>query len=347
MDVPEHGSLTEFLTSMARMLQEGLGQGLRILVAFDRGGSFPAELAELRDLGIEFVTYERKPYPSLRRREFKEKVTIDGEVYWLHESRKKNLGKGRGRVRRICVLTPEGNQVNLLAVSEEPARRLLEVMVGRWVQENGFKHGVERWGINQLDGRKVEPYAPGTVIPNPARRRLENALRLARQREGDARRKLAHLKTGENGDKLREKLERDLAEATVAQERLMEQRPSVPKEIPLSESELAGKLVYHKSHYKTVLDTVRLACINAESDLAAILAPHLSKPAEAKKALANLFASIGDIYVSDRVIRVKLSPAGRKDELEAFKAFFDEINRRNLTLPGDIHRRPLIFSLHL
>jgi hypothetical protein len=30
-------------------------------------------------------------------------------------------------------------------------------MRGRWRQENGFKHGVERWGINQLDRRSTEP----------------------------------------------------------------------------------------------------------------------------------------------------------------------------------------------
>ena len=32
--------------------------------------------------------------------------------------------------------------------------------------------------MNQLDGRSVELYPPGTIIPNPARRRLEHALRL-------------------------------------------------------------------------------------------------------------------------------------------------------------------------
>ena len=74
---------------------------------------------------------------------------------------------------------PDGHQVNLLAVSQESKERLLEVMLGRWVQENAFKHGNERWGINQLDRRKVQPYAPETIIPNPARRRLDHALRLS------------------------------------------------------------------------------------------------------------------------------------------------------------------------
>ena len=347
IDVAEHGSLTEYLTPIAQTLRAGLGQSQRLLVAFDRGGAFAAELAELRDAGIEFVTYERRPYPLLAATAFADKVTIDDEEYWLHENRLRNLGRGRGRVRRICVRTPEGRQLNLLAVTEEPAWRLLEIMLGRWVQENGFKHGNERWGINQLDGRKVEPYAPETVIPNPARRRLDNALRLARHREGDARRKLAHLEDSKKNRKLLDQLEREIAESVSEQEKLETLRPSVPKKVPLSETELAGDLVHHDSHYKTVLDTVRIACANAESDLATVLAPHLSKPAEAKKALANLFAAPGSISVTNRAITVSLAPAGRKDELLAFCSLFDVVNGWKLTLPGDSQQRPLCFKTQL
>ncbi len=345
VDVPEHGSLTEYLTPTAATLRAGLGEAQRLLVAFDRGGAFPAQAAALRDAGVEFVTYERRPYPLLVKTAFTERVKVDGEEYALHESRLKNLGRGRGRVRRICVLTPEGRQVNLLAVSEEPSWRLLEIMLGRWVQENGFKHGNERWGINQLDGRKVAPYAPETMIPNPARRRLDNALTLARHREGEARRKLAHLANDKRA--LRENLEREVAEAVAEQERLEALRPTVPKRAPLSETELAGALVHHESHYKTVIDTVRIACANAEAELAVAMAPHLAKPAEAKKALANLFAAPGDIRVSRRRITIALSPAGRRDEIDAFQKFFDVVNDRNLTLPGDTHHRPLRFEIQL
>jgi hypothetical protein len=29
-----------------------------------------------------------------------------------------------------------------------------------------LKHQVERWGINHLDGRRVEEYPPDAIIPN-------------------------------------------------------------------------------------------------------------------------------------------------------------------------------------
>jgi hypothetical protein len=105
--------------------------------------------------------------------------------------------------------------------------------------------------------------------------------------------------------------------------------------------------VYHAGDYKTVLDTLRIACANAESELAATLAPHLRKPAEAKKALANLFAAPGRVRLAGGEIRVTLVPVGRDDEQEAFPVLCDVLNRWDLVLPGDAQRRPLRFRSQL
>jgi len=349
-DVPSNDSLTAWLQPVILMLRAALGKQKRLLVAFDRAGAFPEQMKKLRDGNIEFVTYERRPYPLLSSSAFDEQVVVrsdsnkEPEVIGIHESRNKNLGKGRGRVRRIALKMPDGHQVNLVAVSQEPKERLIEVMLGRWVQENAFKHGNERWGINQLDRRKVNPYAPDTVIPNPARRRLDHALRLARQREGDARRRLARLAAT---DPKRAKVENDLAESLTMQQQLESQRPHVPNKAPLHETELAGKLVYHPGEYKTLLDTIRIASANAESELAAALAPHLRRPREAKKALANLFAAPGNVRVNARSITVTLTPAGTPDELHAFEELFRAVNRWPLVLPGDPDRRHLRFRSQL
>lgn len=99
--------------------------------------------------------------------------------------------------------------------------------------------------------------------------------------------------------------------------------------------------MYHRGDYKTLLDTLRIACANAESELAATLGPHLRKPAEAKKALANLFAAPGRVRLVGGEIRVTLVPVGRDDEQEAFSVLCDVLNRWDLVLPGDARRRPL------
>ena len=340
--VPSHDSLSAQLLPIADRLRTALGADERIMLAFDRAGAHAEPLAALRDAGFEAVTYERKPYPEIAEVAFTP-TTICGEAVALHESRLRNLGKGRGRVRRIAVRTADGRQVNFLAVSKEPAERIVEVLWLRWRQENGFKHGVERWGINQLDGRGVEPYPPGTIIPNPARRRLDRALRIARGEEGDARRELARLPVGDR----REQAEQDLADALDRQAELESLRPSTPARAPLEDTELADTLVRHPDDYKAVIDTIRIVCANAESDLATVLAAHLRRPREAKKIVANLFTAPGKITVTESAIHVRLAPAANRSEREAIRQLLLAINGRRLTLPGDPKRLPLVFDLQV
>jgi hypothetical protein len=338
---PSHGSLPDHLFSIADMLRIGLGEPTRILLGFDRAGAFPETMAALRDEHLEFVTYERRPFPLLPPSAFGETISVDDEEIAINESRI-NLGAGRGRVRRIAIRTADERQINVVASSEASAERLVTVMYHRWRQENGFKHGVERWGINQLDGREVRRYPPDTIVPNPARRRLDHALRLACVREGMARRELARLP---EDHPRREKWASEMEVAIAEQNELLALRPSIPKSAELSKTELAEKLVHHAGLYKTLLDTVRIACANAEAELAFTLAPDLHKPAEAKKTLANLLAAPGRVKVHANAIAVSLAPAGTSAEREAFAVLLGEVNHSKPVLPGDPERRRLRFEV--
>ncbi|HET9749072.1 MAG TPA: hypothetical protein VFS06_07190, partial [Casimicrobiaceae bacterium] len=304
IDAPSHDTLCHWLLPIARRLREAVGVDERILLAFDRAASYPDELAELRDGGFEFVAYERKPYATLAETAFDRRVAVRGEVYGMCEQRLANLGRNRGRVRRISLRTPDEHQINLLAVSTLPPEDLVGILLGRegkddpsgrWQQENAFKHGVERWGTNQLDGRKVTPYPPGTIIPNPRRRRIERALAIARADEGRARCQLAELKPF---DKRRERVEADLADAIHRRVHLELMRPLVPKHAPIEDTELAGKLVHHTGELKIVVDTIRVVATNIEADLAEMIAPFLRRPREAKKVIANVFAAAGRVEVA-------------------------------------------------
>lgn len=339
IDVPEHGHLTHWLPPLADMLCDALGPDERVLVAFDRGGSFPEHLAQLRDMKIEFVTYERKPYRQYPRSHFDREFKDGQKRIRVHDTRT-NLGKGRGRVRRIALLMEDGRQVNLLAVSTLEAEELYRVARGRWRQENGFKHSNERWGQNQLDERSTEPVSPDMIIPNLARTRLDRAIRLARAREGKLRCDLAQ--PGLKAPK-RKKIETELAEVVQHCADLESARPWIPKHAPLKETPLADKLVRHPGEYKLFIDSVRIACANVEAEFASLVAPYLSRPSEAKKVVANLFSAAGDVNVGKNGVSVVLKPAGTSGEKKAMKGLLDEVNRMNLTLPGDQKHRPLLF----
>jgi hypothetical protein len=296
-----HEPLTDILPRLADLLRIALGSEQRILLAFDRAGAFPDALRDLREESFEFVTYERQPFRELRNSEFTKEAEIVDERVRYREFRVA-LGRGRGDVRRIAMQFDGERQMNLVAISQESAESLMHILRRRWRQENGLKHGVERWGINNLDGRKVVPVAPGTIIPNPARRRLENALKLASVHEGEARNRLAR-RTEHDPDFDVQAAAID--EALEQQSDLLARRPTTPTHAPVEDTELAGKLVEHDKGYKTVLDTIRIACANVEGDLAEALAPHLPRAAEAKKILASLLAAPGRIDVDASAIRVR------------------------------------------
>lgn len=341
-DVPSHDSLTTWLSPIAGLLRNALGQDTQILLAFDRAGAFPEQMAELREEQFEFVTYERKPYPILPASAFQNQFSYDGEPVAWHELRLKNLGAGRGRVRRVVYRMADGHQVNLLSVSTQPPEKLYAIMRGRWGQENGFKHGVARWGINQLDGRQTEPYPPGTIIPNPARRRLDEAIRIERVREGRARRELARL---EPGNLERARWQAEISEAVALQREFEAYRPAFPTHAPIEETDLDGKLVRHTGEYKALIDAVRIGAANAESELACILGGHLKRPAEAKRLLQNLMLAPGSVRVGATQITVALEPAGTKNELRALERLLEECTSWALTLPGDADDRPVRFEL--
>ena len=343
---PSHESMTDRLRPVARLLRDGLDQAgaerTKVALVFDRAGAFPSEMAALRDAGFDFVTYERGPYARLLSTQFDQQLTLAGEVIRYCEVHDKNLGRGRGRVRRINLLMQGGEQINIVGVSEAEPQQLIQAMLARWaLQENQFKYGVERLGINQLDGRRTDPVPPDELIPNPARRRLINALGVARQLEGEALRHLAHLP---EADPKRVRWEQDLARSRQQQSDLQEQRPSLPKKVRVADSELAGKLVRHRDNYKLVIDTLRILIANIVAELATTLGPLLARPAEAKKTLDNLLAAPAVVYATGKLIVVELAPAGTRRELAAFRELLRPLNARKLTLPGDPTRRNLVFK---
>ncbi len=335
-----HDSLGKLLLPIAAVLRLALGNEQRILLAFDRAASYAEVLAELRDHLFEFVVYEKKPYRHLPAKLFRKSFVLDGvKLRWCE--RNANLGDGRGRVRRISLRLPDGHQLNLLAHSTASAEALITIMAARWNQENAFKHGVERWGLNQLDGRTFTPFDADFVIPNPDRRRLDRSLVALRQAEGQLHRKL--LRAPSQRVELKEELSRNLAK----QRALEEKRPDVPTHCTVEEAGLQGELMRQQDEYKAVIDTIRTACINAEADLGARLATSMALPREAKRLLRNLFSASGELRVTHDSIELFLDVAGTRNEKHALASLCRTVNAWKLTHPGDAAARPLRFRTNI
>ena len=195
-----------------------------------------------------------------------------------------------------------------------------------------------------IEGNLVRDKGPHLHRASVELDKLRVFVRLARDQEGRARNTLSRLAAD---DPKRARYEQELAQAQLDQDLYFVFRAITPHHAPLSETELAGKLERHKGDYKALVDTIRIACANAESELALLLAPHLRRPREAKKALANVFAAPGAVRVNATSVTVTLEPAGTPNERQAFGALFEQVNRLGLTLPGDPDARRLRFQLQL
>jgi len=72
----DHAPLVDVLRPIARFLRSHVGAQRPLLLVFDRGGSFPEEMAAIRNEGFEFVTYP--DFVSLRLRLGTEAPVITG-----------------------------------------------------------------------------------------------------------------------------------------------------------------------------------------------------------------------------------------------------------------------------
>jgi hypothetical protein len=333
-----HDSLGKLLLPIAVLLRLALGENQRILLAFDRAASYAEVMAELRDAAFEFVAYEKKPYRLLPKRLFRKRLTLDGQRLRWYEMGA-NLADGGSRLRRICIRLPDGHQLNLLANSTATVPALITIMAGRWNQENAFKHSVERWGLNQLDGRTFASFDADALITNPARRRLDASITILREVEGKLHRNLLRATRPE----LRAELEQELARNLHNQRLLEEQRPGFPIHCTVREAGLHGELMCHEDEYKAVIDTIRTACVNAEANLASELATFMARPRQAKRLLQNFFSAPGDLRVTTNHIEIVLDAAATPEERFALDGLCATVNAWRLTHPGDAAARPLRF----
>lgn len=75
------------------------------------------------------------PYARLLSTEFDQQLKLAGDTFRYCEKPDKNLGSGRGRVRRISLLTEDGDQVNIGGVSEASPEEMITAVLARWAMQ--------------------------------------------------------------------------------------------------------------------------------------------------------------------------------------------------------------------
>jgi transposase len=338
-------ALTKAMPRLLREVREVVGKR-RVTIVFDRGGWSPKLFAAMIESGFDVLTYRKGRCRRVNERRFvRRRANLDGRSveYLLHDQPVRFL-KGRLRLRQVTRLCDGGHQTNVITSLWD--LRDIEVayrMFDRWRQENFFKYMREEFLLDALVDYQIEPEDPTRTIPNPERRTLDREIRAARVDVARLERELGAA-AATNAERRRptmrgfkianSKLGKQLRNARAHLSRLVNQRRGAPKRVEVRElnNRALVKLATERKH---LTDIIKMVAYQAESDLLALLRPHYARvDQEGRTLLHELFATAGDIRVSDSELNITLAPLSSPHRTRAADALCEILDKTATIFPG-------------
>ena len=338
-------ALTKAMPRLLREVREVVGER-RVTIVFDRGGWSPKLFAAMIKDGYDVLTYRKGRCRRINGRRFvRRRAVLDGcsVEYLLHDEPVRFL-KGKLRLRQVTRLCDGGHQTNVITSrwdlrDIEVAYRMFE----RWRQENFFKYMREEFLLDALIDYQIELEDPTRTIPNPERRALDQEIRAARTEVAKLERELGaavttnaeHRRPTMRGFKIANgKLGRQLRNVRAHLSLLINQRRDAPKRVEIREvnDRALVKLATERKH---LTDIIKMVAYQAESDLLALLRPHYARvDQEGRTLLHELFATAGDIHVSDSELTITLAPLSSPHRTHAAQALCEALDQAATTFPG-------------
>jgi len=338
-------ALTKALPRLLGEVRDLVGER-RVTIVFDRGGWSPKLFGTMIKDGFDVLTYRKGRCRRIDERRFvRRRAELDGRWvdYVLHDEPVRFL-KGKLRLRQVTRLCDDGHQTQVITTrwdlrDIEVAYRMFE----RWRQENFFKYMREEFLLDALVDYRIEPEDPTRTIPNPERRALDKQIRAARADLAKLEREYGAA-AADNAEQRRPtmrgfkvahgKLGKQLRAVRARVARLFEQRRAVPKRVEVRDvSEQAMvKLATERKH---LTDIIKMVAYQTESDLFALLRPHYARAEqEGRTLLHELFATAGDIHVSDSELHITLAPLSSPHRTRAAQAICDMLDQTATIFPG-------------
>jgi transposase len=348
-------ALTKALPRVLREVREVVGER-RVTIVFDRGGWSPKLFATMIKDGFDVLTYRKGQCRRINERRFiRQRAEFDGRwvEYLLHDQPVRFL-KGKVRMRQVTCLSDDGHQTPVITSrwdlrDIEVAYRMFE----RWRQENFFKYMREEFLLDALVDYRIEPEDPTRTIPNPERRALDKEIsaaradlaRLEREYGAAAADNAEQRRPTMRGFKIAHgKLGKQLRAARARVTNLIERRRDVLKRVEVRDlsEQAVVKLATERKH---LTDIIKMIAYQAESDLLASLRPHYARAdQEGRTLLHEIFATAGDIRVSDSELQITLAPLSSPHRTHAAQALCEQLDQMGTTFPGS--RLRLRFAAH-
>ena len=347
----EPSGLSATLPGALAQLRQILAPDAKILLGFDRGGSYPQVFRAIRDQHADWVTWRRAPLAPVTaapRRYFAARG--DGKpAEALHLADETITIKDYGECRQIT-LFEDGSPVLQVLTSDTdaPAAALLSWLRCRWRIENLFKYLEDNYGIHWLCDYHASTEDDSHLIANPERTVGRARLREAGAALAAARQDLAVLlahpeMTAAAKNMAIPAAEKKITRASDAVTAAKAALKAIPAKLPANQVTPGAQKAILRTRRRSLQMTLRLLAASAEHWLGNQLNDYLRDPDEYRAITRHLLHLGGTITCTPRVITVTLDPPAAPRIARALALLIDEINATPPRMPGDT--RPITYQL--
>jgi hypothetical protein len=342
-----NAAMTKTLPMVLKEARAILGPSRRLTIVFDRGGWSPKLFARVIADGFDIITYRKGHVRRVSERKFiSRKAILDGRSveYRLADQPIRFL-KGKLRLRQVTRLTDTGHQTPILTSRWDLKDIVIAYrMFERWRQENFFKYLREEYLIDALVDYQVEPDDPTRSVPNPAWKKADREVKLARVALAKLEKTFgtAAIDNSENKRKTIRgfkiafgKLGTQIRVARNRVVTLESKRTALQKRVPISEIMKGQEVIKLATERKHLTNILKMVAYQIESDLLNQLRPHYARAEEEGRTLIQAaLQSRASIQPVDDELRVTLSPLSSPHRSKAIAALCETLNKTHIRFPG-------------
>ena len=345
----EPAGLSTSLPATLAELRAITGPDAKIMLGFDRGGSYPSVFTACRDARVDWITYRRGKPTTGTGLPIQQRLTRGRQkpitVVYTDETIAIN---DYGPARQIT-LFERGKPVLQILTSDTDscAGALIWFIRARWRIENLFKY-LDFYGIDYLADYTATITANTRSVDNPARKATRARLKALQAERDQLRERIGAVHT-----------DRNLSIATLNRESVTAQRKiqnlerkitavedelkTIPAKLPANIIDPDAKRAVHRANRRGLQMVLRLLVANAEHWLANRLNAYLQDPDEYRAVTRNLLHLGGTITYTTANVHIKLDRPATSRLARALALLLDEINTTPPHIPGD--PRPIIYTL--
>ena len=347
----EPSGLSATLPGVLAQLRQVLGEHAKIMLGFDRGGSYPVAFRAVREQHADWVTWRRAPLAPVAAapRRFWAARSDGRPAEVLHLADETVTIKDYGQARQIT-LFEDGNPVLQVLTSDTtaPAAALLAWLRCRWRIENLFKYLEAHYGIHWLTDYHASTEDDDHLIANPERKAGRARLRQAEAALAAAERELATLLTSPELSAAAKNTaipaaENKITQATEAVTAAKAALKPIPAKLPASQVTPGAQKAILATRRRSLQMVLRLLAAAAGHWLGNQLNDYLRDPDEYRAITRNLLHLGGTITRTPRAITVTLDPPAAPRIARALALLLDAINATPPRMPGDT--RPITYQL--